>query len=422
MSTPLPTQLLGTARGTSRSEAFREQLESLYSISIEISRLHELPLVLDRALGYCLELTDSEFGFVGLLNGANQMDVAAIKGFEPLDRTFYERFRLIPVRPSVFGVVVTEGRSNISNDVLEDPIRVGQPRGHPPVRTFLGVPLRVGENVIGMIGVANRASGYGPDHERLLSTFANQVAVAIDNARLYEGQRQMIERLELLHRELDEAERERVLRQERERIASDLHDHIEQAIFTIGLKLSTLLEEEQLSEQAAARVHEVRRLAARTAESVKEVIFALSLPGPQAGELHTSLRRLVREVGRSHDLEVDLVVSGPPTRLPAALERVIFSVAREALVNVVRHAHARMVLVSLRYSSDHVDLVIQDDGVGAPELLLKNYLESGTHFGLRSMHRLADSVGGHFSVANGEESGLAVRMRLPLSSGCSANA
>src|SRR5260370_36007692 len=168
--------------------AFRRQLESLYPLAIEIARLHEMQQVFDRALAFCLDLTQSAFGFIGMLNGSEQMDVAAIKGFEPSDPNFYENFRLIPVRPSVFGVVITNQRSKISNDVLHDPDRVGQPRGHPPVRTFLGVPLQVGERVIGMIGVANKPSGYTDDEERLLSTFANQVAVAIENARLYEEQ------------------------------------------------------------------------------------------------------------------------------------------------------------------------------------------------------------------------------------------
>ena len=59
----------------------REQLESLHSISLEIASLRELSEVHDRALGYCLELTGSEFGFVGLLNDQrNHLDVAAIKG------------------------------------------------------------------------------------------------------------------------------------------------------------------------------------------------------------------------------------------------------------------------------------------------------------------------------------------------------
>ena len=121
----------------SPASAFRQQLESLYSISIEIARLHEMQQVQDRALAFCLDLTKSAFGFIGLLNGSQQMDVAAIKGFEPSDPNFYENFRLIPVRPSVFGVVVLTGQPHLSNDVAHDPLHVGTPRGHPPVSTSI---------------------------------------------------------------------------------------------------------------------------------------------------------------------------------------------------------------------------------------------------------------------------------------------
>lgn len=380
--------------------AYRQQLESLYSISIEIARLHEMPQVLDRALGCCLELTGSAFGFIGLLNGRDEMDVAAIKGFEPSDPDFYDNFRLIPVRPSVFGVVIIDGHSNISNDVLHDPKRVGQPRGHPPVRTFLGVPLQVGERVMGMIGVANKPHGYTADEEQLLATFANQVAVAIENARLYEDQRR--------------AEREQVLRQERERIAAELHDRIEQAIFTLGLKLNAILEREPVTAPVASRLGEVRQLAIHTSEAVREAIFALSLPRPAAEGLLSELQRLVREAGRSEALEADLVVSGRPRRLDEELEQTLYTVAREALSNVVRHARARRVLVSLRFSDDQVDLVIQDDGVGASEQVLRHYQESGTHFGMKRSRRRVEDLGGSFEARNGEESGLAVRARLPV--------
>ena len=398
----------------SRTAAFRQQLESLYSISIEVSRLHELPQVLDRALGCCLDLTQSAFGFIGLLNGSEQMDVAAIKGFEPSDPRFYEKFRLIPVRPSVFGVVITNRGSKISNDVLHDPDRVGQPPGHPPVRTFMGVPLQVGEKVIGMIGVANKPSGYTADEERLLSTFANQVAVAIENARLYEDQRGMIDELEALHRDLSQAEREQVLREERERIASELHDRIEQAIFMLGLKVNAILEREPVAEPIATDLGEVRQLAVHTSEAVREAIFALSLPRPAAIGLLSEMRRLVRELSQSEELEADLVVSGKPLRLGGQAEQTLYILAREALANVVRHARARRVLVSLRYSDDHVDLVIQDDGAGASDQILQHYQESGTHFGMKRSRRQVEDLGGTFDVRNGEESGLAIRVRIPV--------
>jgi signal transduction histidine kinase len=392
----------------------REQLESLHSISLEIASLRDPSEVQDRALGYCLELTGSEFGFIGLLNDQrNHLDVTAIKGFSPSDPRFYERFRLIPVRPSVFGVTITEERSNISNDVVNDPSHVGQPRGHPPTRTFLGVPLRVGTTVIGMIGVANKPGGYVADDERLLSTFANQVAVAIDNARLYERQREMIEGLEQLHRRLGEAERSQVLAQERDRIAAGLHDLIEQGIFTIGLQLSSLLEG-KVEPAMAARLHDIRQLAGRTSESVREVIFALAFAGNGSADLTTSVRRLLREASLAHELETDLVVSGDSVATVTTVAPLLLAVLREALANVARHARARMVLVSLRYAPDRVDMVIQDDGVGAPELVLHSYRESHLHFGLRHMREQIVERGGGFHVSNGEESGLSVRVSVPV--------
>jgi DNA-binding CsgD family transcriptional regulator/GAF domain-containing protein len=188
-------------------------------MSVQIASLRILPEIYDLALTYCLALTESETGFIGLVNeGRVDMNLVAVKGFAPPDPKFFERFRRMPLRPSVFGIVITEGRPNISDDVENDPASAGQPPGHPCVRRFLGVPLRVSDHgVIGMIGVGNKPNGYGPEDERLLSTFANQVAVAIDNAMLHEHQQEMIARLQQLNAHLSQAEREQLIALERER-------------------------------------------------------------------------------------------------------------------------------------------------------------------------------------------------------------
>jgi DNA-binding CsgD family transcriptional regulator len=203
-----------------RDSPFRDQLVSLYGVSLQIASLRQLSELYDLALTYCLVLTESEMGFIGILNEDRvDLEVAAVKGFHP-DPEFYERFRRMPVRPSIFGTAITEARPNISNDVENDPARVGQPPGHPPVRTFLGVPLQLGPQVIGMIGVANRENGYGPDEERLLSTFSNQIAVAIDNAGLYEQQQMMIKSVQQLHVHMSQAERDQLMPLERERLSA----------------------------------------------------------------------------------------------------------------------------------------------------------------------------------------------------------
>jgi signal transduction histidine kinase len=381
-------------------------------MSIELVGLHELPVVLDTALDFCLKLTSSEFGFVGLMAEPDRMDVAAIKGFTPADPRFYERYHMIPVHPNVFGSVIIEGKPNVSNDVPNDPKSRGRPGGHPPVDTFLGVPLNLRGEVIGMLGVANRPGGYRAEDTRLLETFANQVAVAIANARMYEQQRAMIAQLQELHEKLDHARGQQLLADERKRIARELHDRVQQTLFALGLKLASLEDDPTLL--ANGMLPELRTLTAGAADQVKEAVFALSQSDLQAGGLVTELSRIVREVQRS-GIASDLLTTGRPRELSTEVEQVLFAAAREALTNVCRHAQASSVIVGLHFQDDSVSLVVQDDGVGVPNLILQHYAHGTTHLGLRSMERRIREAGGGFLLLNGEDGGTVVKATIPLS-------
>jgi signal transduction histidine kinase len=394
------------------------EIERLHAISVEIASLQELSGVMDRALDYCLELTASEFGFVGLMQGSD-LDVAAIKGFVPDDQSFYARFRTIPVRPSVFGVVVLTGQPHLSNDVAHDALHVGTPRGHPPVRTFLGVPLLFGSEVLGMLGVANRQGGYELQQERLLSVFGNQVAVAIRNARLYEDQRNMIARLQRLRGQVEAAERDRLLDDERQRIARELHDRVAQTFFSIGLAAQSALDVDgEIADgdarQQSAALESIRGLSALGNEQMREAIFALSRADLQDRGLERILWTVVRDLRERTGLEADLVLVGKDRLLPPEIAEALLAVVREALVNVEQHARATSVVVTLRRSRGGVTLAVQDDGVGAPALLLRSIGSSFTHFGLRGLQERIRKLGGAFTVHNGEDSGLVVRVRVPV--------
>lgn len=396
----------------SPAERWREQLESLYAISVEIAGLRQLDQVMDRALDYCLQLTGSEFGFVGLIDDPACLEVAAIKGFVPQRPEFWERFRRIPIRRTIFGLVVLESQPNISNDVLNDPFHVGSPRGHPPVRTFLGVPLTVREETIGMIGVANREQGYDAEHERLLSTFANQVAVAIANARLYERQRAMIDDLRSLNARLDAAEVETRIHEERNRIAEELHDRVAQIMFSIGMGVTWCLERTPPGEVAQALVG-IKDLAARGAAEIRRAVYDLKAEAPPPRGLVEELRETLAATGRTRRLQVDLIVDGRPRRLPREAEEALLRVALEALSNVQRHSGADLALVSLRFEPEQVTLAVQDNGMGLPPLALDYYGGSFGHFGLKAMCRRIEGVGGRFSLHNAEDGGLVVRAEVP---------
>src|SRR5579885_1639630 len=93
-----------------QAEERGERLQALYRLALEIAELHDLQQVLDTALKHCLELTGSQFGFIGLNTPDNSaLDVVAIQGFEATPY-FYEHFHVIPLRPSVFATAVLENR------------------------------------------------------------------------------------------------------------------------------------------------------------------------------------------------------------------------------------------------------------------------------------------------------------------------
>jgi signal transduction histidine kinase len=393
----------------------REQLASLHAISVEIAALHEISEIHERALDFCRELTDSALAFTGLVvHGTGVMDVAAIRGFEPTTDDFYEDFHLMALRSSVVGVTIKEERPSIANDVVHDPLSVGVPPGHPAIYNFLGVPLRVGPDVIGMIGVANSAAGYGPDDERLLGTFANDVAVAIDNARLYQRQQEMIDSLQQLHERLSEVERSQLLARERERIAGRLHDHIEQQIFSIGLRINALIEGNEGDARVVASLRTIRQQTIDMADQVRQTIFALGVPGQGDEGLIRVVQSLLRDLERRAGLATQLVADGA---IPSGLEQiqdVLFAVIQEALSNVERHARARTALVSVRAGSQEIVVVIQDDGVGVPALILDSFESSYLHYGLRHMRQQIVAIGGSFQVTTGEEGGAVVRIIVPI--------
>ncbi len=259
-----------------------KRLRALYHLSVELSALQPLESVLSTALKHCLDLTGSQFGFVGLVSTSGKaLDVVEVQGFHA-EAVFYKHFHLIPLRPSIFARAVLDNYPVRSEDARIDPDRVGQPKGHPQVITFLGVPLRHRDNPIGMIGVANRASPYEEEHEHLLMTYASQIAIVISNAQLYEeltkSQAELEQKVLDRTHELQEAkealaqkatqlqqlynETISIQENERQRIAQDMHDGINQLLIGAMLELKSARERlaagnTQLADDSLASVYTI---------------------------------------------------------------------------------------------------------------------------------------------------------------------
>ena len=159
----------------------------------------------------------------------------------------------------------------------------------------------------------------------------------------------------------------------------------------------------------------IRGLSALGNEQMREAIFALSRADLQDRGLERTLWTVVRDFRERTGLEADLVLVGRERLLPPETAEALLAVVREALVNVEQHARATSVVVTLRRSRGGVTLAVQDDGIGAPALLLRSIGSSFTHFGLRGLQERIRKVGGGFTARNGDDGGLVVRVRVPVS-------
>ncbi|HEY7350757.1 MAG TPA: GAF domain-containing sensor histidine kinase [Ktedonobacterales bacterium] len=418
-----------------QAEERREQLQALYQLALEIAELHDLQQVLDTALRYCLELTDSQFGFIGLNTADGRaMDVVAIQGFQASER-FYERFHLIPLRPSIFARAVLENRPVRSSDAMADPARIGQPKGHPPVQAFLGVPLRVQGTPMGMIGVANRPDAYTDEHEQLLMTYAAQVAIAIRNAQLYEElkaakadlEQKVTERTEQLaqaHEALaQQAHQLRLLlaqtvtiqERERARIAHNMHDGVNQLI--IGAILEVKSARERLASGNPARVESalrrVRAVLGQVDGEIKRIILDLRPPTLDALGLPPAILRYAERYQVFTGLPCQAQIIGQPRRLDPETEIGLYRVMQEALQNAAAHAQATKTWVHLTFLPESIHLEVGDDGQGFDLSLVMARREG--HLGLVGMNERAQNLGGALTIEAVPQGGTRVLLDVPLS-------
>lgn len=279
------------------------------------------------------------------------------------------------------------------------------------------LPLVARRQTLGTISLYSTRPGrhYGEADLALGEDLAHRTAMALDNAHLYAEQCEIVGRLNELHGRLEAFERERLLEDERHRIARELHDRVEQIFFGIGLTArATLNRADDLAEPVRSRVATVLALADRGADQLREAIFALNRADVDAVGLTASLWRLVRDFRKRSGLEADLALHGREHRVSPEIAELLYAVALEALSNVERHAGASAVVISLWFEPGTAWLSVQDDGRGASPLVLRTLSDSAIHFGLQSLRQRVKSLGGDFSAQAGEDGGFVVRVRLAV--------
>ncbi|MEW2547458.1 GAF domain-containing protein [Streptomyces sp. NPDC047002] len=148
----------------------------------------ELPRVLHRIVEAAVDLVDAEYGALGVI-GEDQR----LSEFVPVGLTAgqYEAIGPLPEGHGLLGELIRHPRTLRLSDLADHPSATGFPPHHPPMRSFLGVPVKVREEVFGNLYLTEKRGpgGFTEEDETLLSTLADAAGIAIDNARLYERSR-----------------------------------------------------------------------------------------------------------------------------------------------------------------------------------------------------------------------------------------
>ena len=259
------------------------------------------------------------------------------------------------------------------------------------VRSWMGVPMILNDEVTGILSLSHEAPHfYTEQHARLARAIANQAAVAIENARLYER-----------------AQSAAVL-EERQRLARELHDSVTQSLFSMTMisgALPRLMEKDAV--RARERMDRLNELAQGALAEMRALIFELHPESLEREGLVMALQKQAAAVRARHGLHVE---AEWPDRVDAPLstQEALFRIAQEAMHNTVKHARATTLRVALTEASGQLHLSVCDDGIG--------FDPSGPfpgHLGHRSMRERADRLGGLIEIESAPGEGTCVRATFP---------
>jgi len=308
------------------------------------------------------------------------------------------------------GITVAVARSGEAiylPDVRQDARYVS---GHLETCSELCVPLRIGERVIGVLNAESRKlDAFDKDDQRLFSALADEAALAIENARLFEVTRQQREKLRTLAAWLAEAEEA-----ERRRLARELHDQVGQNLTALSINLNFVRAQaaEGLADVVRSRLDDSLALIEQTVECIRRVMADLRPPVLDNHGVVAALRWYGSQIATRTGIAIIVQGEEPVPRLPSSVETALFRIAQEALTNVVKHAQATQVTITLEVNAATACLVIADNGIGFE---ITRLLSSDGHrgWGLLSMAERAEGVGGHCRIESNPGQGTRVVVEVP---------
>jgi signal transduction histidine kinase len=279
------------------------------------------------------------------------------------------------------------------------------------LRSLVHVPLITRGMSLGTMCVASvTLRDFGQEEVSLLMAVGNQIALGVENARLYgEIARREQLRGELLQKVIMAQE------DERKRIARDLHDDTSQSITALIYSLEAA-EGSCPTSETRSTLTSMRQLATQTLEGIHKLIFDLRPSMLDHLGLFVAVRWYAESRLEPAGVRVHIEETDGGRRLPAQTETALFRVAQEAINNIARHSGARNVTIRLSGGDSAVSIELADDGIGFDPSEVSRVTDQTRGLGLVGMEERVGLLGGDISIVSEPGSGTRVVIRVPTGS------
>lgn len=197
--------------------------------------------------------------------------------------------------------------------------------------------------------------------------------------------------------------------EERQRIAREFHDTLEQGLAAVSLRLDVAAYTTP-DEGSRHVLQQQRRLLSGLQTETRDFLWDLRDPVHVEGTLAESLALQLRNLEELSAIPLELTIHGEPTTPPRVAHYHLLRIVREAVNNSIKHAEATRIAVQVDALADSLEITVQDDGTGF-DVAARSVAEG--HFGIRGIHERARQIGATCRIESGPESGTAVTLSLP---------
>ncbi|HEU5244326.1 MAG TPA: GAF domain-containing protein [Gaiellaceae bacterium] len=379
------------ARLYEASTRWSRQLQSLNEIGNALVTETDLERLLDLIVRRLRELLQARVVALALPSGSDELRFAAVAGDAAAVGETFSRSN------SKGGRVLERQRSVRSDSVIDDPEVQHEVTRRLGVRTGMWVPLVVRNQVIGVIEIHDKEgpdARFSDDDLRLAETFAARAAIAVELSQRVarDALRRVVEAQEM----------------ERRRLARELHDETGQALTSILLGLKPL-EDALVDHPASSALAELREHVVLALQDVRRLAVELRPKVLDDYGLVAALERLTQSFAEQTGIHVDFHSALGENRPSSEVETALYRVVQESLTNIVKHAHARNVSISLARRDTVVAAVIEDDGAGFDPGAVR---EGG--IGLLGMRERLALIDGGLEIESRPGAGTTIVAEVPL--------